>query len=137
MLGDAEVQRAIVERLSGDATLAHLMGQVQAQVFDYVPEHTEFPYFTYQQVQVLEDDTTTTNGFVVIFAIHVWSQYEGTKESHTLLQRVYELLHEKYDFTLSGYQLINLRYQFSEVMRDPDGQTYHGVARYRAVVDSL
>jgi hypothetical protein len=34
-----------------------------------------------------------------------------------------------------GHSLINLRHQHSEVRRDPDGETLHGLARFRAVTE--
>lgn len=137
MLADGELQRALFLRLSQDTQLALLMGAPEARIFDYVPENTPFPYIQYQLVQSVEDDTSTTHGFACSYQIHVWSQYEGTKEAHAIMERVYNLLHEQYDFDLQMYRLINQRYEFSELMRDPDGQTYHGVMRFKAVLDSI
>ena len=37
--------------------------------------------------------------------------------------------------TLTGHRLINLRHEFSEARRDPDGETTHGIARFRAVTE--
>lgn len=137
MLADGELQEAVFQRLGQDSKLALIMGAPAARVFDYVPENTPFPYIQYQLVQSVEDGTTTTDGFACVYQIHVWSTYEGTKESHDIMQRVYELLHQQYDFSLQMYRMINQRYEFSELMRDPDGQTYHGVMRFRAVLDSI
>jgi len=36
---------------------------------------------------------------------------------------------------LSGHRLINLRHEFSEARRDSDGETFHGIARFRAVTE--
>ena len=35
---------------------------------------------------------------------------------------------------VSGFNLINLRFEFSDVLRDPDGVTRHGVMRFRAII---
>ncbi len=137
MLADAELQRVVYERASGDSELALIMGHELAEFYDYVPEDAVLPYISYQLIQSDEDDTTTTTGFVTTFALHVWSQAEGSREAHRIMQRLYQLFHLKTDFTLELYRLINLTYTFSEVLRDPDGQTYHGVIRFRAVLDSL
>ena len=137
MLADGELQRAVFLRLRQDAPLALIMGAAEARVFDYVPENTPYPYIQYQLVQSVEDGTSSTDGFVCVYQAHVWSQYEGTKEAHAIMERVYNLLHQQYDFDLQMYRMINQRYEFSELLRDPDGQTYHGVMRFRAVLDSI
>lgn len=137
MLADLELQRVVYDRARNDPTLALIMGHELAEFYDYVPEDAVLPYVNYQLVQSVEDDTTTTTGFVTTFALHVWSEKEGSREAHRILQRLYELFHLKKDFTLELYRLINLTYITSEVIRDPDGQTYHGIIRFRAVLDSL
>ncbi len=43
-------------------------------------------------------------------------------------------LHDQ-DLTLAGHRLINLRHEFSEARRDSDGETFHGIARFRAVTE--
>ena len=43
-------------------------------------------------------------------------------------------LHDQ-PLTLTGHRLINLRHEFSEARRDPDGETIHGIARFRAVTE--
>ncbi len=37
--------------------------------------------------------------------------------------------------SLDGHRLVNLRHELSEARRDPDGETYHGIARFRAVTE--
>jgi hypothetical protein len=36
---------------------------------------------------------------------------------------------------LSDHDLVNLRHEFAEVRLDPDGDTFHGIVRYRAVTE--
>ena len=43
-------------------------------------------------------------------------------------------LHDQ-PLTLSGHRLINLRHEHSEARREPDGETYHGIARFRATTE--
>jgi hypothetical protein len=43
-------------------------------------------------------------------------------------------LHDQ-DLTLSGHRLVNLRHESSEARRDSDGETFHGIARFRAVTE--
>ncbi|MFQ5783612.1 MAG: hypothetical protein ACE5H8_02160 [Alphaproteobacteria bacterium] len=37
------------------------------------------------------------------------------------------------DLTVTGHALVNLRFEQSRSMLDPDGVTYHGISRYRVV----
>ena len=36
---------------------------------------------------------------------------------------------------LVDHELVNLRHEFSEARPDPDGDTFHGIVRYRAVTE--
>lgn len=137
MLGDGSLQKAVYARMREDDQLGLIMAQTNPEVYDYVPENAKFPYIHYQNVSSTEWDTTTEEGFEVIFALHVWSQEEGTKETHKIMQRIYRLFHNQIDLAVELYKLVNLQFQVSDVNRDPDGQTYHGVIRFRAVLDSL
>ena len=47
--------------------------------------------------------------------------------------RVHDLLHDS-NLNVSGFNLINLRFDFSDIMRDSDGSTRHGVMRFRAII---
>ena len=137
MLADEKLQGAVFGRVSNDAQLAQIMGQPVAEFFDYVPDHVTFPYINYQLVQSTENDTSTEESFETVFALHVWSIKEGTRETHRILQRLYRLFHNQPDLVLELYKVVNLQYQVSEVLRDPDGATYHGIIRFRAVLDNL
>jgi hypothetical protein len=37
--------------------------------------------------------------------------------------------------SLAGHRLVNLRHELSEARREPDGDTTHGIVRYRAVTE--
>ena len=45
-----------------------------------------------------------------------------------------DVLHDQ-PLTLSDHHLVNLRHEFSEARLDPDGDTFHGIVRYRAVTE--
>ena len=46
------------------------------------------------------------------------------------------VLHDK-TLALTGYRLVNLRHEFSDARRDPDGETIHGIMRLRAVTEPV
>jgi hypothetical protein len=45
---------------------------------------------------------------------------------------VHTLLHDS-SLSQTGFNLVNMRYEFSDVLRDPDGVTRHGIIRFRAI----
>ena len=63
----------------------------------------------------------------------IWSRYRGSKEAKEIMDRIHTLLHDS-SLTVSGTNLINLRFEFSDLVRDPDGITRHGIMRFRAIL---
>ena len=78
-------------------------------------------------------DTKTLAGGEITQEIHIWSQYKGSKECKQIMDKVHDLLHDS-SLGVSGFNLINLRFEFSDIMIDPDGVTRHGVMRFRAII---
>jgi len=66
--------------------------------------------------------------------LNVWSQAKGRNEVHDIMAAARTALHGQ-PLTLDGHRLINLRHETSEARRASDGETYHGIARFRAVTE--
>ena len=129
-IGQFALQERIYATLSNDSALTSTHG---AGVFDVVPEGTDFPYVTIGEEMALDYGTHDVDGSEVTINVHTWSQYRGAKETKTLMDRIHDLLHDS-SLSVTGFNLINLRFEFSDVLRDPDGITRHGVMRFRAVM---
>ena len=129
-IGGFALQSTIYSTLSGDGNLTTTLG---ASVFDDVPESTSFPYVQICEDNVTEFDTKDVNGSETTLTLHIWSEYKGSKETKQIMDRVHDLLHDS-SLSVSGFNLINLRFEFGDIMRDPDGKTRHGVMRFRAVL---
>ena len=127
-LGQFELQTAIYSRLNGDSTLTGTAG-----IYDEVQEGNAYPFITLGEETVINYDTKDLAGGEFTVNIHVWSQYKGSKETKTLMDRIHTLLHD-YSLSVSGFNVINSRFEYSDIMRDPDGVTRHGVMRFRAVI---
>ncbi len=80
-------------------------------------------------------DTASERGFEHALNFHVWSRYGGRKEAKAVLDALYGVLHDA-TLSLSGHRLVNLRFELADIFRDADGETYHAVARYRAVTET-
>ena len=124
------LQEAIYTRLNNDSTLTSTYG---ASVYDEVPEGSSFPYVSIGETTALDYSSNDVDGSEQTMTLHVWSQYRGTKETKNILDRQHDLLHD-YSLSVTGANLINLRFDFSDLLRDPDGITRHGVIRFRAIL---
>ena len=128
------LQQSIFAALTADVALTALLGA--GRIFDDVPQGSALPYLTLGQSTARDWSTVTDDGTEHILTLHVWSNARGKKQAHEILGAVRSALHDR-PLTLAGHRLINLRHEFSEARRDPDGETIHGLARFRAVTEPL
>lgn len=110
------------------------------QVFDtapFLPEGapaTTFPYC------VIGNDTSTawdrddTRGAEITITLHFWSRANGFKQVKALMDQAYGLLHRAV-LTKAGYNVVDCLFDFGDAINDPDGQTKHGVQRYRITIE--
>ena len=129
-VGQFALQSAIYSALNGDSNLTSTLG---ASVFDDVTEGTSTPFITIGEETATEFDTKDLAGSENTINIHIWSEYKGSKETKQIMDRVHDLLHDS-SLSVTGFNLVNMRFEFSDIIRDPDGVTRHGVMRFRAVI---
>jgi hypothetical protein len=129
-----QLQQAIYTVLAGNAPLTALLGG--ARIFDDVPQATPYPHIAMGQTSSSDYGTGTEDGEEHILTLHVWSQAGGRGEAQRIMGAIRDVLHNT-ALTLTGQTLVNLRQQFADVRRDPDGVTLHGLVRYRAVTQPL
>lgn len=135
-----ELQKAIFATLGADADLATAMGGT-VTIYDYAPERAPMPYVVIDEPGTSEWDVTPTEtddgfGKEHTVMLHCWSSYEGKKEVNAMLRAI-EMALRDYAPTLTDHRLVNIRYQFSDRLRDPDGQAFHGVIQFRAVTEEI
>ncbi len=126
------LQQAIFAALTADTGLTSLLGG--NRVYDDVPARAEFPYVTFALTNERDWGTGSEDGSEHLLTLHVWSRGSGRRQAHEIMGALRRVLHDA-ALTLTGYRLVNLRHEFSETRRDPDGETYHGITRYRAVTE--
>ena len=59
--------------------------------------------------------------------------YSSSVEIKNIMSVVYDILHES-SLSVSGASLINMRFEFSDIIKENDGLTTHGVQRFRVFV---
>lgn len=113
-----------------------LNGQISATVYDDVPilpngqPLANFPYVVIGNDTFRAWDTDDTLGADITLTLHVWSRAGGFKQTKAIIGEIYAILHRA-QITASGYSVTDCLCEFSDTMTDPDGETRHGVVRYR------
>ena len=126
------LQQAIFSTLTNDAPLVALLSG--ERVYDEVPARADFPYIAFAQTTERDWSTGSEEGIEHTLTMHVWSRGGGRKEALDILGAVRSALNDQ-PLSLTGHRLVNLRHELSEARRDPDGETYHGIVRFRAVTE--
>lgn len=128
------LQKAVYEKLSADSALTTMMGGMR--IHDDVPRGLEPPYVTLGQSTVTDWSTGSDQGHEHVLTLHVWSRERGRRQVHEIMGGVRSALHDA-ALAPEGHRLVNLRQEFAETRRDPDGETYHGIVRFRAVTEEV
>ena len=122
------VQTAVYNALNGNSSLTSAV----TGIYDFVPEDTSFPYVKVGDQTMVDDGTKDKKGSDFTLIVHTFSRYRGSKEIKEIMSLVYDILHES-SLTVSG-TMNNMRFEFSDIIKESDGLTTHGVQRFSAFV---
>jgi hypothetical protein len=129
-----DLQKAVYAALAADAPLTTLLGG--AAIHDAAPQNAAFPYVVIDQTQIRDWSTGTEPGAEHMLMLHVWSRHAGKREAYEIADAIRAALGDAM-LSLEEHRLVNLRHQYSELKRDEDGETQHGVLRFRAVTEPV
>ncbi len=131
---DLPVQQALYTRLAAQVS--------SATVYDDVPglpegmPNDKFPYIAIGEDFTGPWDTDDTLGSQVSATLHIWSRYEGKKETKEIMQEIYTALHRQAaNLSATGYRFVDCLFDFSDIIDENDGNTRHGVCRYIITVE--
>jgi hypothetical protein len=125
------LQKAIYAALIADAAVGALVAD---RIYDAPPRDAAFPYLSFGPASLADWSTGSEEGAEHRFILSAWSREAGKSESYRVLEAAKTALHGA-ALALDGHSLVNLRFETGAVTRDPDGITWHGVARFRAVTE--
>ena len=128
------LQKAAYQALKADAALTSLLGE--NWLYDDVPQNADFPYVVIGQMRVNDWSTGTERGSEHMLMLHIWSRYCGKREVYEIGDAIRTALDDA-ALTLDDNRLINLTHQYSDLKRDEDGESWHGVMRFRAVTEPV
>lgn len=113
-----------------------LNGNISCPVYDdapFLPEgqpRSGFPYAMIGDDTAVAWDTDDTLGKDLTLTIHIWSRAPGRRETKIIMGEVYEILHRG-NLSKAGYNVVDCLCEFTESLVDPDGETRHGIMRFR------
>ncbi|MGH6867061.1 MAG: DUF3168 domain-containing protein [Methyloceanibacter sp.] len=126
------LQHGIYQALASSSDLTALLGG--ARIYDHAPQGAAYPFITLGQSMIRDWSTGTEDGTEHNLTLHVWSRSGGKKQAHEIIEAIKSVLHDT-PMMLADHHVINLRHEFSEARLDSDGDTFHGIVRYRAVTE--
>lgn len=124
-------QKAIYSVLTGDATL---MTMVEG-VYDFVPQDAAYPYITLGDAMAEDVSTLSQAAYQLRLQIHIYSRAKGRKEIYDIMQRVHGLLHNATP-SVTGYDVVGLRFQRSDAALAAGGDGYHGRMVFSVLVET-
>jgi hypothetical protein len=128
------LQRSVYQALAGSPGVTSLLGG--ARIYDHAPQAASFPSITLGQSVIRDWSTGSEDGAEHNLTLHVWSRGGGKKQTLEIIEAIKGVLHDQ-QLVLADHHLISLRHEFSEARLDPDGDTFHGIVRYRAVTEPM
>jgi len=124
-----EFLKAVVPALRADAAVAAVVGE---KVYTHVPQGTAMPYLEVGDSTTQQPfDAKDFNGDDMTFQLDGWSETSSMLQISQLMGAARRLLNRNNLLVVTGHQLVDIRWEFGQVLREPDGITRHGVARYR------
>jgi hypothetical protein len=125
------LQKAIYDKLRSDAVL---MTQITG-VYDNVPQETSYPFISFGKNYSKKFDILGKNGFEQKLDIEIWSREGGKKQSASIIESVYSLLHNV-NISIVGITVISIEVISYSISLQNDGYTYHGVINLRAILSN-
>ena len=122
------LRKSINQALKASSDLAAVLGGVR--IYDRPPEPAGFPFITLGQSALRDFSASSEDGADQRLTVHVWSPFGGKKHMQDIIKAVRTSLS---DWPLAtGRDRITLNHEFSEARLDPEGDSFHGIVRYRA-----
>lgn len=132
MSAASALQRAIFERLAGDAALTLLLGP--DGISDRLPDRQRLPKVVIAAIESRDLSTATEAGEEHVVTLHAWSGSGGHAEVQAIAARVRALLHDA-GLTLDGFVLVGLLHRSTRIARDGTRPHHRAEMRFRAVTE--
>ena len=131
----AVLQAAIVPVLKVDSGLSALIG---TRIYDTPPPSPVFPYVSVGEDQFVKDRADCYTGGEATLVFHVWSREVGFLQAKRVGAALVEALDGlEIDLSSGQQRLVDLLFDSSNYIRDPDGLTSHGIVTFTALIEPV
>lgn len=103
-------------------------------LYEDAPQSAPFPYLTIGQTTDRDWATGESKAGEHTVTLHVWSRVGGRQRTQEIMEHVRSAL-SRTPITIAGIQKVQLQHEFSEARHDEDGETFHGIVRYKAFTE--
>ena len=124
------LQKAVYDHLVADAGVRAAFGD-PPRLYDVGPKRPVFPYAVFDDWRV-SPIAGAPESFIHEFRLRVHARHEGRLAARAGLAAFYDALQDA-SLTPDGHVLVSLRFVFSDVFPRPDGASWGGATRFRAV----
>ena len=76
------------------------------------------------------------DGLEAIINLHIGSRYDGTKEVRSLMDKCHNALHNA-NLVLANSQSVLCQFLRHDIVTDSDGQTRHGIMKFRLLISEV
>lgn len=128
----ADLIQAVRDRLLADATLTALIGS--DRVHAEIAPGAALPYVEIGDLTAIDAGAADVDAQEHTVTLHCWTE-ASRLACLDMVAAVRASLHDA-SLTLAAGRCPNIRCEFAETARDPDGITHHGVLRFRAVTQT-
>jgi len=127
------LQMALVTALRADTPLIALLGG--AAIHDGAPQGTAFPHVTLADLSSLDYSDSAGEREEHFATLLVFSRAGGRREALEILAAMTAVL-DNAALAVTGHTLVSLVVERTEARRQPDGKTWRGLMRVRAVTEA-
>ena len=127
-------QAALIAALKADSAVAALVG---TRIYDEPPQGVTFPYIRLTDISPSAWDTDCTEGAAVQIGLQVHSRAtQGRVEAVRIAEAIQSALHrQETSLSVSGFNLIEMRFQTYVTNRDDEGRGYTSRMALQALLE--
>ena len=128
-----QMQRAMRDRLVASAEVLALVPA--ANIFDRHARPEIFPCIILGEGQIVREDLTLADNHVRLYqTVHIWTRDGDLVSARAIAGVIGAALRGR---SFGEVAVVQARYSDARFMRDPDGETGHGVLTFEALVQEF
>lgn len=130
LINSVEFVEGVFTRLNASAALTAIVG---ASIFSHVPQDDALPFAVVSLNLGADFGSKSQYGFAAELIVDTWSNNHDIAETLQMQDAIIAALHNQ-AITVTGAKNICLQKLSVDMFQDPDGQSFHGVTRFRALL---